>query len=661
MSSIETTNADAPPTEPGSGQATLTDDSRYRLLVEGVRDYAIYMLSPTGTISSWNLGAQRFKGYQAAEIIGRHFSEFYTPEDRARNLPAIALQTAATAGKYESEGWRVRKDGGRFWAYVVIDPIYLPSGELMGFAKITRDLTERRAAEESLRASQEQFRLLVQGVTDYAIYMLSPAGQISSWNPGAQRIKGFPAEEVIGTHFSRFYTPEDRAAGEPMRALETAAREGRFEKEGLRVRKDGTSFWANVVIDAVRREDGELIGFAKVTRDITPQIAARKALEQARESLFHAQKMDAIGQLTGGVAHDFNNLLTAIMGSLELLRKRLPDDPKARTLLDNAMLGAQRGAALTQRMLAFARRQDLEVENVDIPALVRGMSDLLDRSLGPGVSIELRFPLRLAPVSTDPNQLELALLNLVVNARDAMPAGGSIIVAAKEVEVVNQPVPGIRDGRYVCLSVQDTGEGMDEQTLAKATEPFFTTKDIGKGTGLGLPMVHGVAEQSGGRLVLVSRKGVGTTAEIWLPVAARPSVEQTADAQQPDASSRPLVVLAVDDDGLVLGSTVAMLEDLGHDVMRAASANEALALMRERPIDLIVTDHAMPDTTGAQLIEMIRTQTPALPIVLATGFAELPAGIADALVKLPKPFTQQELARAISDAMEGKIGGAQRR
>jgi len=517
-------------------------------------------------------------------------------------------------------------------------------------------LPEPPFGEESQLADQEQFRLLVQGVTDYAIYLLSPAGKISSWNLGAQRIKGFAAEEVIGTHFSRFYTPEDRAAGEPMRALATAEREGRFEKEGVRVRKDGTSFWANIVIDAVRGDDGQLIGFAKVTRDITPQIEARRALELARESLFHAQKMDAIGQLTGGVAHDFNNLLTAIMGSLELLRKRLPDDPKAHSLLDNALLGAQRGAALTQRMLAFARRQDLEVEAVAIPALVRGMSDLLDRSLGPGITMELRFPLKLAPALTDANQLELALLNLVVNARDAMPEGGSIIVSAKEVEVGAQPMHGISAGRYVCLSVQDNGEGMDEQTLAKATEPFFTTKDIGKGTGLGLAMVHGVAEQSGGRLVLISRKGAGTTAEIWLPVAIQPLPAKNIDAQQVEDASRTLVVLAVDDDRLVLGSTVAMLEDLGHDVMQATSASEALALLRERRIDMMVTDHAMPDTTGAQLIEMARAQTPKLPIVLATGFAELPAGIADGLVKLSKPFTQQELASAMSNAIEGKSG-----
>ena len=257
--------------------ASLTADGRYRLLVEGITDYAIYLLSPEGYITSWNRGAERFKGYKADEIIGRHFSEFYTPKDRESGLPRRALETAAREGKFESEGWRVRKDGTQFWAYVVIDPLRMPDGELVGFAKITRDLTERRAAEEALRATQQQFQLLVQGVTDYAIYMLSPSGEISSWNAGAERIKGYTADEVLGTHFSRFYTEADRAAGEPARALGIAAQEGRFERESQRVRKDGTLFWAHVVIDALRAPDGSLSGFAKITRDVSAQREARKA------------------------------------------------------------------------------------------------------------------------------------------------------------------------------------------------------------------------------------------------------------------------------------------------------------------------------------------------------------------------------------------------
>jgi PAS domain S-box-containing protein len=629
-------------------EASLTAEGRYRLLVEGISDYAIYLLSPGGTVTSWNKGAELFKGYSAHEIIGRNFSEFYTPEDRAAGLPAHALEVAAREGKFENEGWRVRKDGGRFWAYVIIDPIRTASGRLIGFAKITRDLTERRAAEETLRASQEQFRLLVQGVTDYAIYMLSTSGEISSWNSGAERIKGYKSDEVLGTHFSRFYTAADRAAGEPARALALAAKEGRFEKEGQRVRKDGTVFWANIVIDALRSPDGTLIGFAKITRDVTAQRETRLALEEARETLFQAQKMDAIGQLTGGVAHDFNNLLMVIKGSLELLRKRILQDARAMHLLENAQQGASRGIALTRRMLAFARRQELKVSAVDIPALVAGMAELLTRSLGSIVELELRFPLKLAAVLTDSNQLELALLNLVVNARDAMPQGGRIVIAARQAQLKDAPLAT----SYVCLSVTDSGEGMDAQTLARAVEPFFTTKGVGKGTGLGLPMVHGVAQQSGGRLVLKSEKGQGTTAEIWLPCAPVVAAEPPASSEPiPTASVGSRVVMVVDDDTLVLNSAAAMLEDLGHRVFEATSGQQALSLLAQHPeVDVLITDHAMPNMTGAELVATVQKISPSLPIVLASGYAELPLGLATGLTRLPKPFTQNELANAISRA-----------
>jgi PAS domain S-box-containing protein len=633
-------------------EESLTADGRYRLLVEGISDYAIYLLSPGGTVTSWNRGAELFKGYRADEIIGRHFSEFYTPEDRAAGLPARALESAALQGKFETEGWRVRKDGDRFWAYVVIDPIRAANGELIGFAKITRDLTERRAAEESLRASQEQFRLLVQGVTDYAIYLLSPSGEISSWNAGAERIKGYTSDEVLGTSFSRFYTAEDQAAGEPARALALAAKDGRFEKEGRRVRKVGSIFWANVVIDALRSPDGTLIGFAKITRDITAQRESRKALEDAREKLFQAQKMDAIGQLTGGVAHDFNNLLMVIRGSLELLSKRLPQDQRAMHLLDNALQGASRGIALTKRMLAFARRQELKVSCVDIPALVAGMAELLTRSVESKVELQLNFPPTLAAVLADPNQLELAVLNLVVNARDAMPLGGTIVIAAEEAPLNDAPIAG----RFVCLSVTDTGEGMDADTLARATEPFFTTKGVGKGTGLGLPMVHGLAQQVGGRLVLHSEKGRGTTAEIWLPCATAAAAEPAAlSVPQARASVGARVVMVVDDDALVLHSAAAMLEDLDHRVIEAASGQEALSLLARHPeVDVLITDHAMPVMTGAELAAAVRGIYPTLPVVLATGYAELAVGVAPGPTRLAKPFTQCELVDAISRASLSK-------
>jgi PAS domain S-box-containing protein len=631
---------------------SLTDEGRYRLLVDAVTDYAIYMLDVNGIVSSWNPGARRFKGYEEAEIVGQHFSRFYTPEDRATGLPETALATAREQGKFESEGWRVRKDGTRFWASIIIDPIRNPAGALVGYAKITRDLTERKAAESVLRNSQEQFKLLVQGVTDYSIYLLSLEGLVSSWNAGAERIKGFTSDEIIGQHFSRFYTDEDRQNGEPERALATAVRDGRFEKEGWRVRKSGERFWANVVIDAIHGDDGKLLGFAKITRDITERRDAQESLDRAREALFQSQKMEAVGQLTGGIAHDFNNLLSAILGSLELARRRVTDESAGR-LIDNAIRGAQRGAALTQRMLVFARRHDLNVQAVDIPMLVRGMTEMLERSLGPSVMIETRFPLTLSPVKTDPNQLEIALLNLMVNARDAMPEGGLIVVAARP-ETVAAGHAQLQPGSYVCLSVTDAGEGMDEKTLAKAMDPFFTTKEVGKGTGLGLPMVHGLAQQSGGQLILRSQRDEGTAAEMWLPIAKKPHapLAEALPQSAPLKASQNLTILVVDDDALVLTNTSAMLADLGHKVFEAASAREALDILRrENAIELVLTDQAMPRVTGLQLIEAIGKDWPHLPVILATGFAELPSGVDPLQITLAKPFVQYDLAQAVEAAL----------
>ncbi|MBX4956103.1 PAS domain S-box protein [Rhizobium lentis] len=629
---------------------SLDEEGRFRLLVDAITDYAIYMLSPEGIVTSWNTGAQRFKGYKPSEILGEHFSRFYVDEDRAAGVPERALATAVEEGRYEGEGWRRRKDGSRFWAHVVIDPIRHPSGELIGFAKITRDLTERRAAEQAIRQSEEQFRRLVQGVSDYAIYMLDPDGNVSSWNFGAERIKGYRPDEIIGRHFSTFYTPEDRAAGLPEKALRVARAEGRFEREGWRVRKDGSRFWASVVVDAIRDEEGEVLGFAKITRDITEKMETQRALEQAREELFQSQKMEAIGQLTGGIAHDFNNLLMAVLGSLELLKKRMPQDRSLTSLVDNAMQGAQRGAALTQRMLAFSRRQELHMEPIDVSGLVRGMMEILSRSLGPLTTIETSFPVRLPTILTDPNQLEMAILNLVVNARDAMPSGGRIVLRASEESITAGKGP-LSAGRYVRIAVVDEGEGMDAKTLEQAVTPFFTTKGVGKGTGLGLSMVQGLASQSGGRLILKSTLGEGTTAELWFPVVI---AEQTAEApadmpQRPVNAHQGLRIVAVDDDGLVLMNTTLMLEDLGHTVFEAMAGPEALDILRKEPVDLVICDHAMPRMTGAQLAEAIRSEWPEMPIILATGYADLPDGAGAAnLPRLGKPFSQAQLAEAIS-------------
>lgn len=638
-------------------QGSFNQDDRYRLLVDAVVDYAIYMLDTNGLIRSWNSGAKKIKQYEQSEVLGRHFSLFYTPEDLASDLPARALKSAEQSGRFEGEGWRIRKDGTRLWALVIIDPIRADDGTLIGFAKVTRDLTERKAAEQALRQSEQQFSLLVQGVTDYALYMLDPNGVITTWNAGAQRIKGYEPAEVIGKHYSLFFQREDADNKVPQRALETVIREGRCEGQGWRLRKDGTGFLAHVVIDPIKNEQGELVGFAKITRDVTESVQAQQEIKETREALFQAQKMESLGQLTGGIAHDFNNLLMVILGSLELAKKRVPQDSRTYSLLNNAIAGAQRGATLTQRMLAFARRQELDPQPVDVGDLIRNMSDLLSRMLGAGISVDTQFPLVLRPVLVDMSQLEMAVMNLVINARDAMEGRGRILISARE-----DSFPGRPDDseRLICIAVFDTGPGMNDATLQRAMEPFFTTKGAGKGTGLGLSMVHGLAAQSQGHFVLKSKEGEGTTAELWLPVAVMDTTQSAAvasTANTPAAShQQSLEILLVDDDPLVLISTGAMLEDLGHHVVAAADGHAALAFLAQGTrFDLVITDMAMPDMTGIELAGNIEALYPKLPIILSSGFAEISLNLKTTLTRLPKPFDQSALAKVIAETLRTRI------
>jgi PAS domain S-box-containing protein len=618
--------------------------SRAELLLQSITGHAIYMLDPDGIVATWNAGAERMKGYPASEIVGQHFSRFFTAEDRDLGVPEKALASALENGRFETEGWRLRKDGSRFWANVVLDPIRNEAGRHLGFAKITRDLSDQRASDEALRRSEERFRLLVQNVTDYAIYMLDPEGLVSSWNAGAQRFKGYTPDEIMGQHFSRFYEAEDRASGLPQRALATAAREGRFEAEGWRVRKDGSRFWANVVIDPIHDDFGKLIGFTKITRDLTERMRAQEALAKSQEQFFQSQKLEAIGQLTGGVAHDFNNILAAILGSLSLAQRRLAEGQDITRFFDNAIQAAQRGATLTQRMLAFARKQELKLEAVDVVDCVRDMAELLGRTIGPGVQIKTEFPLAMPPVLADRAQLELAVMNLVVNARDAMPAGGDIVFGARQ-------VPMNEAGqRFVCVTVTDQGEGMDAATLARATEPFFTTKGVGRGTGLGLSMVHGMVEQCGGRLAIHSEPGKGTCVEIWLPAAEKP-----VRAAQPEVATpqtRALRILAVDDDPIVLLNTATVLADMGHEVIQADDGEAALAMLSSQPVDLLLTDYAMPRMSGGELVEKVAQMQPDLKVIVLSGYADLPQGQSLPVHRLSKPFSDAELARAIAEVID---------
>jgi PAS domain S-box-containing protein len=505
-------------------------------------------------------------------------------------------------------------------------------------------LAEREAA--ALRASEERFRSLYRG-TPLPLHSLDQGGVIEHVSDTWLQLLGYGREDVVGRPLINFLTEESARQFRQQDWPSLISHDVLDPREYRMVTQDGAFL---DVVSAARVERDEHGGFVHVVGGLT-DVTERK---RAEEALRQAQKIEAIGQLTGGVAHDFNNLLAVVIGNLDLLRRKLPDDPKLIRLTESALEGAQRGASLTQRLLAFARKQDLRPEAVDIPQLVRGMTDLLQRSLGPLVHVETRFPLDLPFVHADAHQLELALLNLAVNARDAMPAGGKLEVTAAPDYLDEQNDVGLPAGPYVRLGLTDHGEGMDPATLAQATEPFFTTKGVGKGTGLGLSMVHGLAAQSGGRLAIRSHLGVGTTVELILPVSLKPSIEQQATPTLANVSKTvSLEILAVDDDPLVLANTAALLEDLGHRVRLAVSGKDALdQLARDPNVDMIVTDYLMPQMTGAQLCRRIQSMAPEIPILIVSGFAEMDASDGGRFSLLPKPFNREALELALASLQQ---------
>jgi PAS domain S-box-containing protein len=625
----------------------------FKLLVQSIVDYAIYMLDPNGFVTSWNAGAERIKGFQTEEIVGQHFSKFYTEEDRAAGLPEKVLETARTEGKFEGEGWRVRKDGTRFWASVVVDRINGENGELVGFAKITRDMSDKREAQEAQQAlldAERRFRLLVQGVTDYAIFMLDPEGKVANWNAGAERIKGYRPDEIVGQHFSRFYTPEDVDAGVPTKAIETARKTGRYEAEGWRVRKDGTRFWASVVLDAIRGDDGNLIGFGKITRDMTEKREAQLRLEESREALFRSQKMEALGQLTGGLAHDFNNLLTAILGACELALRNVNDAEKVKRMLDGVRGSAQRGASLTKQLLAFARAQPLEIHQIDLKQFFSDVTTLVRPSLRSDIEVVTEISDQLWPIDADAGALELALLNLAFNARDAMKEGGTLKISAHN-EVLEGKPEGLR-GEHVTLKVSDTGSGMPPEVADRVFEPFFTTKSFGEGTGLGLSQVFGFAKQLGGAVVVDSEVGKGSTFCLYLPASRGPETPR----MRLNGTRSLGRVLVVEDDHFVAELAADMLSELGFESIVAHSAKEALERLAggDRP-KLVFSDILMPGgITGIELARKVRDRFPELPILLTTGYSEQ-VSASHGFPVLQKPYELDALADALTNLLKQEI------
>lgn len=640
-------------TERREAQQALYDSERkFRLLIQAVKDCAIYMLDPSGVIVNWNSGAERLKGYSAAEIVGQHFSKFYAREDRMAGLPARVLENAARDGHYEAEGWRVRKDGGRFWAAVEVDAIRDDNNELIGFAKITRDITERQVAQQTLRETARQFRTLIGGVTDYALFMLDPNGLVVNWNVGAERIKGYAADEIVGQHFSRFYTDRDRAAGLPARALHIAAQEGRYEAEGWRVRKDGSLFWANAIIDRIADEKGALIGFAKITRDITERRNAQLALQEAQAQRAQAQKMEALGQLTGGVAHDFNNLLMIVGGHLQPLKRLVADDEKGRRAIEAIELATRRGATLTRQLLTFSRRQTFHPALTKLGERIEAFRNMLTTSLGASARLVTDIPAEIWPVHIDASEFELALVNVALNARDAMPTqGGVITVSAENVQLTPPQTPARLQGEFVALSIADNGTGIAPDILPLVFDPFFTTKGPSKGSGLGLSQVYGFAHQSGGTVTITSELGRGTCVTLYLPrgnAAGKPALGEREGLEKLAGGT----ALLVEDNPEVAKVTEQMIEQLGYRVQRAGGAKEALELAETAPFDLVVSDVVMAGSMdGVGLSRALRARRPDLPVVLVTGFA---SSVTEAEVEfsvLRKPFEISELSRAMARAI----------
>ena len=588
---------------------------------------------------------ERFRG-TLDEFVG-----FIHPDDRAQVMEGI--KAALKSGhSYSHEERIIRPDGGVRHLMSMGEVIRNANGEAQRLLGVCVDVTSRKKAEQALRESEQNFQLLLKGARDYAIYMLDTEGRVRSWNDGAERIKGYTADEVVGRHFRIFLPEEVRATDMADQALIAAARDGQFEADAWLVRKDGTRFYASVVMDAIRNEAGDLLGFAKLVRDITDQREAQMALAQAHEQMTQAQKMEALGQLTGGIAHDFNNLLMIVSGYAQILQGRVKE-PKDKQAVEAIRSATNRGEKLTRQLLAFSRRQQLMPVIVDLRQRVDSVRDMLAPSLRGNIELICDIEDKIWPVEVDLGELELALVNIAVNARDAMPDGGNITLTARNMVLKPGSAAGALEGDFVALAIIDTGSGMSQDVLARVFEPFYTTKPVGKGTGLGLSQVHGFASQSGGAATVSSEVGKGTVVTIYMP---RSRAEVTADVEEieeEEIEDARGTVLLVEDSREVADVTSTLFEQLGYRVVRSENASEALRHLQQGiHFDLLFSDIVMPGPmNGLSLAQACRENFPDIPVLLTSGYSDA-VQLADGQFDiLRKPFEISQLEHAIDVVM----------
>ena len=491
--------------------------------------------------------------------------------------------------------------------------------------------------------AKRHFQIFVESVSDYAIFVLDPYGHVASWNEIAEKIIGYTSEEVVGKHFSILYRPDERRAGVPIRALEMAIQKGKHEVEGWRIRKNGTPFFVTWVLTAIRDDNANLIGFASVLRDATERRDTQEKLVEAREQLAVAQKMEAIGKLTGGIAHDFNNLLMIIGGNAQIFKRLL--DPKLPRAIEAIQIAAKRGESLTRQLLTFSRRQHLSPTVVDLNASIRNIRPMIESSLRGNIVYKEKISAALWPVKVDLAELELAIVNIAVNARDAMPNGGVFTVSADNVMANNDVDQDRRTTDFVAIAFTDSGSGIPPDLLSKIFDPFFTTKEVGKGTGLGLSQVYGFAHQAGGRVRADSKVGVGTAITIYLPAYAGAKVDAPEASKREARHSQRPMVLIVDDSAEVAEVTSALFEQLGYETIYSDSAEAALNLLGNgAKIDLVFSDIVMPGAIdGVGLASEVRSLYPHLPVVLTTGYSDAAQTVPPNLPILRKPFDTDAL------------------